>query len=51
MHLAEAQQAKKIPRIGYIATRSGPEAGEKAFLQGLQSLGYIEGQTIVMRLS
>src|SRR5439155_16940790 len=48
MHLAEAQQAKKIPRIGYIATRSGPEAGEKAFLQGLQSLGYIEGQTIAI---
>jgi ABC-type uncharacterized transport system substrate-binding protein len=45
---AEAQQPKKIPRIGYIATRSGPEAGEKAFLQGLQSLGYVEGQTIAI---
>ena len=29
---AEAQQPKKIPRIGYIAARSGPEANEKAFL-------------------
>jgi len=46
--LAEAQQPKKIPRIGYIATRSGAGAGEKAFLQGLQSLGYIEGQTITI---
>jgi putative tryptophan/tyrosine transport system substrate-binding protein len=48
VHLAEAQQPKKIPRIGYIATRSGAGAGEKAFLQGLQSLGYIEGQTIAI---
>jgi putative ABC transport system substrate-binding protein len=45
---AEAQQPKKIPRIGYITTRAAPGAGEKAFLQGLQSLGYIEGQTIAI---
>ena len=45
---ADEQQAKKIPRTGYIATRSGPEAVEKAFLEGLQSLGYIEGQTIAI---
>ena len=45
---AEAQQPKKIPRIGYIAARSGPEANEKAFLEGLQALGYFEGQTIVI---
>ena len=42
----QAQQPKKIPRIGYLAMRSGAGAAEKAFLQGLQSLGYIEGQTI-----
>ncbi|HSE90775.1 MAG TPA: ABC transporter substrate-binding protein [Candidatus Binatia bacterium] len=46
VHLAHAQQAKKVPRIGYLATRSA--TGEKAFLQGLQSLGYIEGQTIAI---
>jgi ABC-type uncharacterized transport system substrate-binding protein len=45
---AEAQQSKKVPRIGYLATRSAPGDGEKAFLQGLQSLGYIEGQTIAI---
>jgi putative ABC transport system substrate-binding protein len=45
---AHAQQPKKIARIGYLATRSGAGAGEKAFLQGLQSLGYIEGQTIAI---
>jgi len=48
VHLAHAQQPKKVPRIGYIATRSGAGAGEKAFLQGLQTLGYIEGQTIAI---
>jgi ABC-type uncharacterized transport system substrate-binding protein len=45
---AEAQQSKKVARIGYLATRSAPGDGEKAFLQGLQSLGYIEGQTIAI---
>src|SRR5215472_17687726 len=47
VHAANAQ-SKKVPRIGYLTTRSGPEASEKAFLQGLQSLGYIEGQTIAI---
>jgi putative tryptophan/tyrosine transport system substrate-binding protein len=46
LHLAHAQQPKKIPRIGYLAPRYEPGANEKAFLQGLQSLGYIEAQTI-----
>jgi ABC-type uncharacterized transport system substrate-binding protein len=45
---AEAQQPKKIPRIGYIATRLGPSASEQAFVDGLRSLGYIEGQTITI---
>jgi putative tryptophan/tyrosine transport system substrate-binding protein len=44
----EAQQPKKIPRIGYLAMRSETGPAEKAFLQGLQSLGYIEGQTIAV---
>jgi len=48
VHLAYAQQRKKVPRIGYLATRSSAGGGEKAFLQGLQSLGYIEGQTIAI---
>ena len=48
VHLTHAQQPKKIPRIAYIATRSASGAGEKAFLQGLQTLGYIEGQTIAI---
>jgi len=44
----EAQQPKKIPRIGYLATRSGPSGSEEAFLDGLRSLGYIEEKTIAI---
>jgi len=43
---AEAQQPKKIPRIGYL-TRVG-SAPSKAFLQGLRDLGYIEGKNILI---
>src|SRR5262245_3248202 len=46
---AEAQQPKKIPRIGFV-TGSGepnnPEPNVEAFRQGLQGLGYIEGKNI-----
>jgi ABC-type uncharacterized transport system substrate-binding protein len=45
---AEAQQPKKIPRIGYLAFRASLGPGEKAFLEGLQDLGYVEGKTIVI---
>ena len=45
---AEAQQPKKIPRIGYLAIRSGPSPSGEAFLDGLRSLRYIEGQTIAI---
>jgi putative tryptophan/tyrosine transport system substrate-binding protein len=48
VHLAEAQQPKKIPRIGIL--RVEPGAGEvyEAFRQGLRELGYVEGQNIVL---
>jgi putative tryptophan/tyrosine transport system substrate-binding protein len=46
--IAEAQQPKKIPRIGYLATRSGPGPNDQAFQQGLRELGYVEGQNIVI---
>jgi hypothetical protein len=46
---AEAQQSKKIPRIGYLS--SGDPASESARSEGirlaLRELGYIEGQNIV----
>jgi putative ABC transport system substrate-binding protein len=48
---AEAQQAKKIPRVGYVsgtgdASDQGPYV--EAFRQGLRDLGYIEGKNIVI---
>jgi putative ABC transport system substrate-binding protein len=47
-HLAEAQQPKKIPRIGFL--RPGPPSQEiiEALRQGLRELGYVEGQSIII---
>ena len=47
---SEAQQATKIPRIGYLtgATRDGQAARIEAFRQGLRELGYVEGKNIVV---
>jgi putative ABC transport system substrate-binding protein len=47
---AKAQQAKKVPRIGYL-TGSSPSARSariEAFGQGLRELGYVEGKNIVI---
>src|SRR5438094_5394159 len=45
--LVEAQQPKKVPRIGYLA--GDPQApSHEAFRQGLRDLGYVEGQTILI---
>jgi len=44
----EAQQPKKIPRIGYLSLRAGIEPREEAFLRGLHELGYVERQNIVI---
>ncbi|HSE89732.1 MAG TPA: ABC transporter substrate-binding protein [Candidatus Binatia bacterium] len=45
---AEAQQPKKVPRIGYLS--NGDPATEssrtEAFRQGLRELGYVEGKNI-----
>jgi putative tryptophan/tyrosine transport system substrate-binding protein len=41
---ADAQQPKRIPRIGYL-TGVG-SAPNEAFLQGLRELGYVEGKNI-----
>ena len=46
--VAEAQQAKKVPRIGYLAAVS-PAADaprKEAFRQALRDFGYIEGRNI-----
>jgi putative ABC transport system substrate-binding protein len=49
--IAEAQQPKKVPRIGYVSGTgdpSNPGPYVEAFRQGLRDLGYIEGKTIVI---
>ena len=47
---SEAQQATKIPKIGYLtgATPDGQSARIEAFQQGLIELGYVEGKNIVI---
>ena len=49
---AEAQQPKKIPRIGLLGSLSGSSSSDRirteAFLQGLRDLGYVEGKNIVI---
>ena len=49
IQLAEAQQQPtKIPRIGYLMTRSLDPVRSEALRQGLRELGYVEGKTIVI---
>jgi len=45
---AQAQQPKKVPRIGFLASRSPSSSSSvtEAFRQGLRELGYVEGQSI-----
>jgi putative ABC transport system substrate-binding protein len=46
---AEAQQAAKIARIGYLATNLAANARlHEAFRQGLRDLGYVEGRNLVI---
>jgi len=47
---AEAQQPKKVPRIGYLAgaSRSAIAFRTEAFRQGLRGLGYVEGENITI---
>jgi hypothetical protein len=47
LQVAEAQQPKKVPRIGWLGAGSNDE-NEEAFRQGLRELGYLEGQNIVI---
>jgi putative tryptophan/tyrosine transport system substrate-binding protein len=44
---ADAQQPKKVPRIGFLTGGGNPFSFE-AFRQGLRNLGYIEGKNIVI---
>ncbi len=46
----EAQQTKKIHRIGFLASSSGERLKSRmaAFRQGLRELGYLEGKNILI---
>jgi len=48
--VAEAQQQKKIPRIGFLAINSVSASAPsvEAFRLGLRQLGYVEGQNILI---
>ena len=47
---ADAQQPKKVPRIGFLggASPAALSALVKAFRQGLRELGHVEGKDIVI---
>jgi len=47
----EAQQARKIPRIGFVSGRGDPNTPEPQFeacRQGLRDFGYVEGENILV---
>jgi putative ABC transport system substrate-binding protein len=46
----QAQQAGKVPRIGFLATVSPSVISDRveAFRQGLRELGYVEGKNVVI---
>ena len=51
--IAEAQQPKKVPSVGFLLQRvsptpTTPDPFTDAFRQGLRDLGYIEGKNILV---
>jgi ABC-type uncharacterized transport system substrate-binding protein len=53
VHVAEGQQAGKVPRIGILAPGSSAfpaSARYDSFRQGLRELGYIEGKNIFIEI-
>jgi putative ABC transport system substrate-binding protein len=48
--VAQAQQPKKIPRIGYLSVSDAvtASAGDERFRAALSKLGYLEGQNITI---
>ncbi|HXV84519.1 MAG TPA: ABC transporter substrate-binding protein, partial [Candidatus Binatia bacterium] len=46
--IAEAQQAKKLPRIGFLQPGVFPPAYKEEFRKGLRQLGYVEGENILV---
>jgi putative ABC transport system substrate-binding protein len=45
---AEAQQAKKVPLIGYLTLRATPSEVDETFKRELRELGYIDGHNMAI---
>lgn len=45
-HAAARPQVKHLPRIGYLHFGKGLGAHDRAFLKGLNELGYVDGKTV-----
>ena len=45
-HVIDAQQAGKVPRVGFLANVRSPAT--EAFQKGLRELGYVEGQNVIV---
>ena len=43
-----AQQARKIPRIGYMSPNIELSHRDRSFVQGLRELGYVDGKNILI---
>jgi len=46
--VAEAQQTRKVYRIGFLTVLSGPIPPHAAFFDALRELGYVEGRNIIV---
>ena len=46
--IARAQQPRNVARIGFLALATGPTPAIRGFQHGLQQLGYVEGQNLVL---
>jgi putative ABC transport system substrate-binding protein len=45
---ARAQNAQRVPRIGYLMDRSGPGPFDEGFLSGLREHGYAAGRNVTI---
>ena len=47
-HVADAQRAARVPRIGFLTPIAGPSPNSEAFQHALHERGWVEGQTIAI---